>query len=171
MSSYKTSDGMAVDVIPMEAYPDGLLLGIELTAIALPMIGALPSGAITLFKQAATSGEEGALQVALMALLAPDPAAEGESGKEASSLFQGLARVLLSISDRARFLRISGELLKTLTVEHNGKRRELIDQNAIKAVTGQNIKLLVELLAIAFRGNLASFTSGAGGTSNASAAG
>ncbi len=171
MSSYKTSDGMAVDVIPMESYPDGLLLGIELMGIALPLIGSLPEGGITLFKQAAMSGEPGAMQVALMALLAPDPAADGEDGKKASSMFYGLAKVLFSISDRARFLRISGELLKTLTVEHNGKRRELIDQNTIKAVTGQNLKLLVELLAIAFRGNLASFTSGAGGTSNASAAG
>lgn len=171
---YETTTGIEVHVTPMLAYPDGLLLAAELTAVALPAIGALPAGTIGLVKDVLSSegGTDSAkLAVMLSAILAPDPSAEGQGAAQASALFDGLTRMLLAMADRARFRRVTGDLLRTLTVRHGGQMLELVSEKEVQQVTGFDLRLLVELLGVAIRGNLASFTSGAGGTSDASATG
>jgi hypothetical protein len=167
---YTTSTGMDVFVTPMLAYPDGMLLAAELTALALPAIGALPPGSLDMIKTAmlAEGSTEQAVKLALMSVIGPDPATGAAS---ASALFDGLSRTLFAITDRARFRRITGDLLRTLTVQLDAKMVELVDEQKVQAVTGTNLRLVAELLGIAFRGNIASFTSGAGGTSDASATG
>lgn len=167
---YTTSTGLDVFVTPMLAYPDGMLLAAELVALALPAIGALPPGSIDMAKTALlTEGSpDQAVKLALMLIAGPDPSTGAAS---ASTLFDGLSRALFAMTDRARFRRITGDLLRTITVQLDAKMVELVDEQKVQAVTGTNLRLVAELLGIALRGNFASFTSGAGGTSDASATG
>lgn len=175
MSEYETSDGLEVTVTPMHAYPDGLLLGAELAAFALPVVGGLPPGVLDQVKAAIsgegdTSGRTAALSV-LGSLALSNPAEGGVHGSAAAALFDGLARSLTQAADRKRFLRISEPLLATLSVRHEGKQVELADVERVRRVVGSNIRLLVELLGFALRGNFASFFSGAGDTSDDSESG
>lgn len=167
---YTTSTGLDVFVTPMLAYPDGMLLAAELAALALPAIGALPPGSLDMIKTAllAEGSPDQAVKLALMSIAGPDPSTGATS---ASALFDGLSRALFAMTDRARFRRITGDLLRTITVQFDAKMIELVDEQKVQAVTGTNLRLVAELLGIALRGNIASFTSGAGGTSDASATG
>ena len=175
MSEYETSDGLEVTVTAMHAYPDGLLLGAELAALALPAVGGLPQGVLDQVKAAISGDGDVSARVATLSVLGSlalsNPAEGGVHGSAAAALFDGLARALTQIADRKRFLRISEPLLATLSVRHEGKQVELADVERVRRVVGSNIRLLAELLGIALRGNFASFFSGVGGTSDASATG
>lgn len=166
MKEFKTSDGTIVTVTPMEAYPDGCLLAAELGALVLPVVGALPPGTLGILKDSVADGNATA---AIHALLKID----GESGDGllAKVIGDGLSKVLVQLTDRERFLRLSGQLFATMVVRHEGRQVELLDQDRIRRVVGGNIRRVGELLAIALRGNLLSFSSGAGETSDDSASG
>lgn len=164
----RTSDGLQVDVLPMEMYPDGCLLVAELSSVFLPAVSGLPAGTLGALKEALADGNMRDA-VALFAKL--DGSVGGSEGSLGKSIFDGFARVLMTIADRERFTRITGQLLATLTVTVDGKRIELLDKERIRRATEGSMKRFGELVAIAARENLTSFFSGAGGTSVASVSG
>lgn len=175
MEPLTTSDGLEVTVTPMLAFPDGLLLGAELAAIALPAVGGLPQGVLEQVK-AAISGDAGdgaarAAALSVLGSLALSNPADGAQAAPAAALFDGLARALTLAADRKRFMRIAEPLLATLSVYHDGRQVELADKERVQRVVGTNLRRAIELLGIALRGNFARFFSGAGDTSDDSESG
>lgn len=164
----RTSDGLQVDVLPMEMYPDGCLLVAELSSVFLPAVSGLPSGTLGALKEAIADGNMHDA-VALFAKL--DGSVGGSEGSLGKSIFDGFARVLMTLADRERFTRITEQLLATLVVTVDGRRIELLDKERIRRATGSSMRLFGELVAIAARENLTSFFYGAGATSAASASG
>lgn len=167
--SITLSDGLAVHLTVMNAYPEGCLLSFDLGSAILPAVSSFPLDMVETFKQQFAGGDEaeGEMGQAMAAAAMERLKDLLLNPEKADGIFMGIAKALLQIADRARFERISGQLLATLTVEHNGQMVELVSKTAIQKVVGTNLKRCLELLFVALRGNMTAFFSGSGDTPDA----
>ena len=162
------SNGMEVHVSVMHAYPDGCLLAAELSGIILPALSELPKDLVDTAQALASGAIEGKEADAASSAARARLVAIAKDGEASDRVYRGIAKALVGLADRARFERVSQQLLSTLTVKHGGLMINLSRQSDIQTVVGSNLKLVLELLYVALKENFLAFFSG-GGDTNAEA--
>ena len=165
------SNGMEVHISVMHAYPDGCLLAAELSGIILPALSELPKDMKDLVDtaQAIASGAiEGKEAEAASSAARARLLAIAKDDETSDRVYRAIAKALVGLADRARFERVSQQLLSTLTVKHGGLMINLSRQSDVQTVVGSNLKLVLELLYVALKENFLAFFSG-GGDTNAEA--
>jgi hypothetical protein len=158
------SNGDKVDVVVMNAYPDGCLLAADLASVVLPALSEIPADIIDSAKAVVSGSLEGGEARATAAAAADRLKAVLGDDETSARMFRGLAKALAGLADRDRFERIAGQLFATLTVQHNGRIVELVNRASVQSVVGTDLKLTLELLYVALRENITSFFSGSGDT-------
>jgi hypothetical protein len=158
------SNGTKVDVVVMNAYPDGCLLAADLASVVLPALSEIPADVVNSAKAVASGALEGGEARAAASAAAERLKAVLNDDEASARMFRGMAKALAGLADRDRFERIAGQLFATLTVQHGGRLVELANRAAVQSVVGTDLKLALELLYVALKENFTSFFSGGGDT-------
>lgn len=161
----KLSNGMEVHVSVMHAYPDGCLLAAELSGVILPALSEFPKDLVDGAKALASGSLEGKEAEAASAAMKSRIQAVLHDDGVFESVCRGVAKSLLALADRARFDRVSQQLLGTLTVRCRGLMVPLLKTSDVQAIVGSDLKLILELLYVALKENFTAFFSGSGDTS------